>query len=92
MSPDSPPWEASIGQMIPVEIGNDRIVLDEVAVRVRRLPVVEDLGGRAVAEVALPGCAGQGIQIVVDSVGDQRKCVLPPVLRPLKLTTISCGR
>ena len=92
MSPASPPWEASIGQMMPVEIGNDRIVLDEVAVRGRRLPVVEDLGGRAVAEVALPGCAGQGIQIVVDSVGGQRKCVLLPVLRPLKLTTISGGR
>jgi hypothetical protein len=25
-------------------------------------------------------------------VGYQRKCVLAPVLRPLKLTTISCGR
>jgi hypothetical protein len=66
MRPDSPPWEASIGQMMPVEIGNDRIVLDEVTVRGCRLPVVEDLGARAVAEVALPGCAGQGTQIVVD--------------------------
>ena len=45
MSPDSPPWEASLGQMMPIEIGNDRIILDEVAVRGRRLPVVEDLGG-----------------------------------------------
>src|SRR5271169_1984540 len=66
MSPDSPPGEASIGQLVPVEIGNDRIVLDEVTVRGRRLPVVEDLGGRAVAEVAPPGYAGQGVQIVVD--------------------------
>ena len=92
MSPDSPPWEASIGQTMPVEIGNDRIVLDEVAVRGRRLPVVEDLGGRAVAEVALPGCAGQGIQIVVDSGATNGSVYCPPVLRPLKLTTISCGR
>ena len=44
----------------PVEIGNGGTVLDEFAPRGRRLPVVQDLRGRAVAEVPRPGCVAQG--------------------------------
>lgn len=57
---------------VPGEIGDDRAVLDEFAAHGRGLPLEEDFGGCAVAEVVFPGCAGDGVEIIVNPVGAQR--------------------
>src|SRR5271166_4491126 len=45
----------------------------------------------AVAEVPLPGCGGQGIEIAVDPVSGQRNCVLARVVdrRCLRRTAVT---
>jgi hypothetical protein len=54
-----------------VEIGNQCFVRDELAAHRRRLAVVQDLRGGALAEVVLPGLGGHGVEDVVDHVGAQ---------------------
>ena len=53
------------------EVGDDGAVADELAAHGGGLAVVDDLRGRAAAEVLLPRSAGQRVEIVVDQVGTQ---------------------
>src|SRR4051794_4461522 len=59
---------------LQVQAGHRRTVADEFAAHRGGLATVDDLGGRAVAEVVLPNSPGQRIQITVDQMGTDRNC------------------
>jgi len=62
------------------QIGDGRRILDEFAAHGRRLPVVQDLGRGAAAEVQPLRRATQGIEIAADLVGAHRDFVSSPAL------------